>query len=470
MAVYKIFPDADATIYSAYPAKNTGRDSVLEVSVKNTQDELRYLDRSLLTKSPYYSYDLALNDNYTTTANIVPSDDVRRSLIQFSNKDITTIKAFTAESISGSWDARLKLNLAFAQNLSTTYTLEAYAVSQSWAMGTGKYSNLPEIRNGVCWDFTSQYSGSTKWYQEPITWDNYALGNWEGVIAQTILWDDTPNQIGINWDELTATWDGTYFSWLPVPYLRTTGGSWYANLSGSQYFDYMSNKDINMDVTDIVDAWFSGSVPNNGIILKHPQPIEENTGSFVDLKFFSVDTHTIYPPCIEIRWDDSNYYPIGSNYILDNQFTLTLGNNPGTFKQGSIYKFRTSVRDTYPTRQFTTSSVYLKAKYLSRDSYWAVQDLKTNEMIIDFDETYTRLSADSVSNYFTLYMNGLEPERFYRILIKTSIYSTTFGPLSIYNNEQSLYDALSLYSAEELALLPAEDIIIDNNLIFKVIR
>lgn len=465
MAVYKIFPSADATIYSAYPTKNTGRDSVLEVSVKNSQDNLRYNNRALLTQSPYYSYDLALNDDTAP-----PSDDVRRSLVQFSNTDLAILKTFASQSISGSWSAHLKLNLAFAQNLSTTYTLEAYAVSQSWDMGTGKYSTYPELRNGASWEFTGPYSASMKWYQEPLLWDNSALGTWDGTTAQVLLWDDSANSIGINWNELTATWDNTYFTWLPVPYLKTTGGSWYDNLSGSQYFDYMSNKDINMDVTDIVDAWFSGSIPNNGLILKHPQPIEENTGSFVDLKFFSVDTHTIYPPCIELRWDDSHYYPIGSNYVLNDQFTLTLGNNPGTFKQGSVYKFRTSVRDTYPTRQFTTSSVYLQAKYLSRDSYWAIQDLKTNEMIVDFDETYTKLSADSVSNYFTIYMNGLEPERFYRILIKTKIYSTTFGPLSIYDNEQSIYDALSLYSADDLALLPAEEIIVDNNLVFKVIR
>jgi len=152
MAIYKIFPSADATIYSAYPAKNTGRDSVLEVSVKNSQDGLRFLDRSLLTQSPYYSYDLAANDNYTTTANIFPSNDIRRSLIQFSNQDLATLRTFASQSISGSWDAYLRLGLAFAQNLSTDYTVEAYAVSQSWNMGTGKYSTLPEVRNGVCWD------------------------------------------------------------------------------------------------------------------------------------------------------------------------------------------------------------------------------------------------------------------------------------------------------------------------------
>ena len=35
MAVYKIFPTKDATLYSAYPSMNTGVDAILEVSNTN---------------------------------------------------------------------------------------------------------------------------------------------------------------------------------------------------------------------------------------------------------------------------------------------------------------------------------------------------------------------------------------------------------------------------------------------------
>ena len=31
------------------------------------------------------------------------------------------------------------------------------------------------------------------------------------------------------------------------------------------------------------------------------------------------------------------------------------------------------------------------------------------------------MSADDESSYFTLYMNGLEPEKYYQILVKTEI-------------------------------------------------
>ena len=212
------------------------------------------------------------------------------------------------------------------------------------------------------------------------------------------------------------------------------------------------------------------SIPNYGLIVKHPQAVEQDPNAFVDLKFFSVDTHTIYPPTIQFKWDDAHYYPQGTNYVLTDQVTVTLANNPGQFTQGEVYKMRLSTRYTYPPRRFTTSSVYLTNLILSEQTYWALQDVKTNEMIVDFDENYTKVSCDSVGNYFTLYTNGLEINRYYRLLVKTKIYSTTYGPLSVYDNEQSIYNALSLYGSADLALLPAEEVIYSGqNLVFKIV-
>ena len=54
-----------------------------------------------------------------------------------------------------------------------------------------------------------------------------------------------------------------------------------------------------------------------------------------------------------------------------------------------------------------------------------MKDLDTNEYVIDFDTQYTQISADNTSNYFDIYMDGLEPERYYEILIKTTIDGST---------------------------------------------
>ena len=63
--------------------------------------------------------------------------------------------------------------------------------------------------------------------------------------------------------------------------------------------------------------------------------------------------------------------------------------------------------------------------YLPTSSCYAIKDHYTNEYVIDFDSTYTKISADDESNYFDIYMNGLEPERYYTILVKTIVNNTT---------------------------------------------
>ena len=47
--------------------------------------------------------------------------------------------------------------------------------------------------------------------------------------------------------------------------------------------------------------------------------------------------------------------------------------------------------------------------------------MDTNEYVINFDNQYTQISSDANGNYFDIYMSGLEPERYYQILIKTNI-------------------------------------------------
>ena len=65
MAVYKIFPEKDAFILSQYPAQNTGRDEVLEISNEN-----------------------GINVDFSAAGDL-PA--VKRSLIQFNSTDINNI-------------------------------------------------------------------------------------------------------------------------------------------------------------------------------------------------------------------------------------------------------------------------------------------------------------------------------------------------------------------------------------------
>jgi hypothetical protein len=122
-----------------------------------------------------------------------------------------------------------------------------------------------------------------------------------------------------------------------------------------------------------------------------------------------------------MRWDDSSYSG-NLTSISDSNFVITIGNNQGTYKyETELIKFRINARDKYPARTFTTSSLYVNNKRLPTASYWAIQDLKTTDMVIDFDTNYTKISYDSNGSYANIYMNGLEPERYYKLLVKVNL-------------------------------------------------
>ena len=104
---------------------------------------------------------------------------------------------------------------------------------------------------------------------------------------------------------------------------------------------------------------------------------------------------------------------------------MILIQNPGVFYSESINRFRINARPEFPIQLWQTSSVYTNNYYLPTASYWSIKDLDTNEVIIDFDSSYTKLSADNVSSYFDIYMNFLEPERYYTILIQSTIGGST---------------------------------------------
>jgi hypothetical protein len=96
----------------------------------------------------------------------------------------------------------------------------------------------------------------------------------------------------------------------------------------------------------------------------------------------------------------------------------------GSYKwKSNKVKVRVNSRDKYPQRTFSTSSWYTTNKALPENSYWSLLDVKTNEIVFGFDNEYTKISCDATSSFFDLYMQGLEPERYYKIIIKTELAS-----------------------------------------------
>jgi hypothetical protein len=343
MAIYKIFPTKDASIYSYYPGKNAGLDEILDLSIYKS---------------------------------LADAGEVSRIAIAFSPTEISDI--LTSKINTASYDAYLKLYLANATEIPLDYTIYCHPISGSWVMGTGRAANVPSSSNGVSWKYRNLEGGSVFY------------GTSAGV---------------------TSSYSST-----------VGGGMWWtgSNLVATQSFDYQAIKDIELKVTNAI----SSSYYTDGFLIKHASGLEFTTSSVFETKYFSIDTHTIYSPCLEFRWND--YIRSTSlTTVTSDLVSISLSNNKGEFQEDSVNRFRVNVRDKFPTRTFQTSSVYLNNKVLPTSSYYAVKDIKTEEFVIDFDTTYTKLSADATGNYFDLYMNGLQPERYYQVLIKSTINGST---------------------------------------------
>jgi len=361
MAVYKLFPIADATIYSGYPTMNTGLDEILEAS------------------SNYKTSQLQVNGT---------NPQASRFLIKFNQAEIQSL--FSSNIRAASWQANLRCFVANSTGLSNTTTLNINALAEDWNMGTGKFLDSPETANGVSWTYRS-YSGSNAW-----TTSGFASGT-----TASFNLAKNPDSAG--------------------------GGVWYTASQASQSFTYYSDLDINTNITSIVSNWSSSAFQNYGVIVRQSSSQEfiDNILGSVTLQFFSRDTHTIYPPQLEIKWNDYSYNPGSLNTLTTLPATVLIADNPGTFYSSSINVFRVNARPTYPVRVWQTASLYTDNYALPTASYYAIKDLDTDEYVIDFDTTYTKLSCDSTGNYFTLYMNGLEPERYYKILIQSTIDNST---------------------------------------------
>lgn len=370
MAVYKIFPEKDTTIYSAYPLQNTGMDEILDIS----------------------------------TTFIPDASHVRRALIKFSSNEIeSTINNIISGSVTDStgslltgsreFKAYLKSYIATVEGLNSNTTLEVYPLYDSWSMGTGKFLDEPKTQEGCSWAYA--FSPSTRWQTSSFP-------------------------VGVT---------GSF------PETNPGGGAWYTSSFGelsvkySQSLNYSSDKDLNINVTDFVRLIDSGTINNEGLIIKQADTHEfvSEKEKVTTLQYFSIDTNTIYPPYLEFKWRDYTFNTGSSTNTIINtsKIVATLDNNKSNFRRDSIHKFYINCRPQFPTRIFTTSSLYTTNYYLPTASYYAVKDLHTNEFIIDYDTNYTQVSADENGSYFKLYMNGLEPERYYQILIKTEIGDST---------------------------------------------
>ena len=207
-----------------------------------------------------------------------------------------------------------------------------------------------------------------------------------------------------------------------------------------------------MEVTDIVKSWLSGSLINEGFMIKRSGSIgntftgsdEGDTTRYGNFSFFSSDTHTKYPPTLETVWDDSKWTtgslsPLTGSALEDS--TLYMKGLRPEYKEKSKIRFRVVGRERFPTKTYSTTPSNLTVKYLpSGSSYYSIADAETEDVIVPFGSG-SKLSCDSNGNYFNLWLDGYQPERYYTIRYRVVSGSGTVEELDQYFDEGFTFKA-----------------------------
>jgi hypothetical protein len=293
--------------------------------------------------------------------------DVSRSFIQFS------LNTFSSSLVNGDItmsSAELILHEAESSEIPLSYTIYVHPVSQSWEMGIG--TRFDEITT------------------DGITWNSKSTGvNWLGATSLSL--------------DSTGSYNGR-------------GGTWYTSSVCTQSFDYETS-DLNVDVKPILETWLSGSLPNNGFIIKHSSNYENDVNDYGQLKFFSKETNTIYQPKIRIGWDDSTFETGSLSELTSDDIHVTFKRLKTRYKVNSKPEIRVFGREKYPLKTYTNLYSYNDLKYLPSTTYYQIRDVVTDEVVIPFSD-YSKVSCSDAGNFFRLNLNNWETNREYYIEIK----------------------------------------------------
>ena len=187
MAVYKIFPEKSATLYSYYPTLNTGLDEILELS---------------------------------TFESITSTNEVSRPVIKFPTDEINDI--FTNKVGTASFDCYLKLYLANASELPLSYKIFAHPLASDWNVGTGRLANLPITEDGVSWEYEDEVNGSV-WFLAG-SFPTGTTGSYSGSVGGGLWWtgsqyvatqsftQKSSKDIELKVTNTVAAWTGSVFS------------------------------------------------------------------------------------------------------------------------------------------------------------------------------------------------------------------------------------------------------------------
>lgn len=293
-----------------------------------------------------------------------------RSLIQFNISQIS--QSIVDGIIPDNTNFDLNLFVARSDELKRNQKIEVNFISQSWFDGSGYFFQNTNIPYTASRDPSGGYTEN-----DGVTW-RY-------------------REDGLPW---------------------SVSGSDYISSPSSSFNISLPIEDISIDVTSLIRTWISGTVPDNGFLLKFDDDSEQNNKNIGNIKVFSSNSHTVYLPYLTAKWDNQIYLTGSISSSSPANVFVVPRNLKSKYKLDESVHIDLAVRDRYPVKTFDIIySAFAGNQRLPQTSYFSIVDQQNNTVIIPFDE-YSKINCDGNSSYLTFKTQAMYPGRYYKLMIK----------------------------------------------------
>lgn len=225
-------------------------------------------------------------------------------------------------------------------------------------------------------------------------------------------------------DQIISSDGATWRTYASASYWAASGSDYLSTPVVSSSLDDVVGDEFRVNVTSIVSQWISGSIVNNGFLLKFDDAAELNDTNSGNVKFFSRNTHTIHEPTLEFLYDGQSFLT-GSTLrpIPDLDIEIAPKNLKVEYHKGEKAKIFFTVRDKYPAKTYTNTNQFTNKYYLPISSSYSIKDAGSDTTVIPHD-AFSRVDCDATLGiYFLLDTTILFKNRFYEVDLKIP-YST----------------------------------------------
>lgn len=275
----------------------------------------------------------------------------------------------------------------------------------------------------------SQFSSSISSGDIPSSGTIYTLKMFDAEHAETLpySYDVEVQAVSQSWDEGRGH-DVDYFTDKGVANWDKRKSNLWWSVTGSAgvgvtrvvHFD-QGDEDLSADVTEIVKQWFSGTIEDNGFIVKISSSLEQGNEEYYIKKFHS--RHTNFSdrrPYLEVVWDDSVRTGTLTPVSRPSECILSMYDLKDTYDVSEDAIFHVFARNrSYNPAVVLTASSDVRGLALT-NAYWSVLNERTEQVVVPLGTgsiKFTRVSYDDTEgNYFRMRLDTLAPGNVYKFV------------------------------------------------------